>query len=38
MMEKNRAATSAMRTAFWSWMVIISGGLLVTIVLPLAGR
>lgn len=37
-MSKNETGTAAMRAAFWSWMVIIVGGLLVMVVLPLTGR
>lgn len=37
-MSDNAVVTAAMRAAFWSWMVIIVGGLVVMIVLPLAGR
>lgn len=37
-MAKREVVSAAMRTAFWSWMVIIAGGLLVMIVLPLTGR
>jgi hypothetical protein len=37
-MSENGDARGAMRTAFWSWMVIIVGGLAVMITLPLAGR
>lgn len=37
-MSNEDATAAAMRAAFWSWMVIIIGGLLVMIVLPLAGR
>jgi len=29
---------TGMRAMFWIWMTIIAGGLLVMIVLPLAGR
>jgi hypothetical protein len=31
-------ARGAMRAAFWSWVVIIVGGLAIMIALPLAGR
>lgn len=37
-MSDSGVTKTAMRAAFWSWMVIIVGGLLVMIVLPLAGR
>lgn len=30
--------TAGMRFAFWTWIVIVFGGLAVMIVLPLAGR
>lgn len=30
--------TAGMRFAFWSWMVIVIGGLAVMIVIPLTGR
>lgn len=36
--SKSEVNTAAMRAAFWSWIVIIGAGLLVMIVLPLAGR
>jgi len=31
-------STSGMRFAFWSWAVIVVGGLAAMIALPLAGR
>lgn len=31
-------ATAGMRFAFWSWLVIVLGGLAVMITLPLTGR
>ncbi len=37
-MPESSEAKGAMRIAFWSWMVIIVGGLALMIVLPLAGR
>ncbi|WP_345752476.1 hypothetical protein [Microbacterium rhizophilus] len=30
--------TSGMRLAFWSWAIIVGGGLAVMITLPLMGR
>lgn len=37
-MSDRHAERTSMRTAFWSWMVIIIGGLATMIVLPLLGR
>lgn len=37
-MSESSGAKGAMRTAFWSWTVIIVIGLAFMIVLPLAGR
>ncbi len=37
-MSGNRESHDAMRTAFWSWAMIIVVGLAFMIILPLAGR
>ena len=37
-MSDSGEVRSAMRMAFWSWAVIIVGGLAYMIALPLAGR
>ena len=37
-MPDTQVHRAAMRTAFWSWTVIIVAGLVVMIALPLAGR
>lgn len=37
-MSGQQKSTAGMRVAFWSWMVIIVGGLLIMLVLPLTGR
>jgi hypothetical protein len=37
-MGDSKQDTTGMRTVFWTWMVLIVGGLAVMIVLPLLGR
>jgi hypothetical protein len=37
-MTQNKQETAGMRVVFWTWMVLIAGGLTVMIVLPLLGR
>jgi hypothetical protein len=36
--QRTYEETAGMRFAFWSWTVIVAGGLIVMIALPLAGR
>ena len=37
-MTASKQETTGMRIMFWTWMILIMGGLVVMIVLPLAGR
>jgi hypothetical protein len=37
-MGESKQETTGMRVVFWTWMVLIFGGLAVMIVLPLLGR
>jgi len=37
-MNETEQDTAGMRVVFWTWMVLIAGGLAVMIVLPLLGR
>jgi hypothetical protein len=37
-MTGSKQETAGMRIMFWTWMILITGGLAVMIVLPLAGR
>ena len=37
-MTLTKQETIGMRTMFWTWMILIAGGLAVMIVLPLLGR
>ena len=38
LMTVSKQETAGMRIMFWTWMIVIAGGLAVMIVLPLAGR
>ena len=38
LMTASKQETAGMRIMFWTWMILIAGGLTVMIVLPLAGR
>jgi len=37
-MKQTEQETPGMRVMFWTWMLLIAGGLTVMIVLPLLGR
>ena len=37
-MTASKQETAGMRIMFWTWMILIAGGLAVMIALPLAGR
>lgn len=37
-MTHDEQETAGMRVMFWTWAVLIAGGLIIMIVLPLAGR
>ena len=37
-MTQSKQETTGMRVMFWTWMILIVGGLAVMIVLPLLGR
>lgn len=38
MSQSDNGETAGMRVVFWTWLLLIGGGLAVMIVLPLAGR
>ena len=37
-MTPTKQETAGMRSMFWTWMILVAGGLAVMIVLPLLGR